>query len=156
MPRTLTASAASFVLIGAAAAQDTIRVEPGLWSYENTMSGTATMPGSPPFNLPPTTSNDTDCITPDETEITPERMIREMREDGGGECEYDDITFSGNTMSTNMTCVADGMNMSGDYTFEVSDDGRAGTGTLDLNGVAEGMTITSTFILRGRWVEPCN
>ncbi|MEL6977102.1 MAG: DUF3617 family protein [Pseudomonadota bacterium] len=137
------------------AEEQSIRIEPGLWAFENTMAGTATLPNGASMAMPARTTTDNECITPEKAEITPERMLREMR-DGGGECEYGEIVFAGLTMSTTISCVADGMRMAGDYSFEVAEDRRSGTGSLALNGVADGMTVNSTFEMSGKLTGPCS
>ncbi|MEM7660710.1 MAG: DUF3617 family protein [Pseudomonadota bacterium] len=153
--RILFATTAAIALGGAAFAQDSISIEPGQWTFENTMSGVADMGGGQSFAMPSRTFTDAECIKPEDATLTPERMIQEMQEDGGGECQYSEISISGLTMSTTITCIQDGMQMVGDYTYTVAEDRRSGTGSLDLNGNMEGMTITSNFTMSGTHQGPC-
>ncbi|MEM6899993.1 MAG: DUF3617 family protein [Pseudomonadota bacterium] len=141
---------------GAASAQETISIEPGQWVFENTMSGSADMGGGQTFTMPSRTFNDTECIRPEDATLTPEQMIEDMQEDGGSECQYSEIEMSGLTMSTTITCIQDGMQMVGDYTYTVSEDRRSGVGSLALNGNANGMVITSNFTMSGTHQGPCS
>lgn len=120
------------------------------------MSGVADMGGGQTFAMPARTFNDIECIKPEDAVLTPERMIQEMQEDGGSECQYSDISMSGLTMSTTITCLQDGIQMVGDYSYTVSEDRRSGSGSLDLNGSMDGMTITSSFTMIGSYVGPCS
>lgn len=146
---------AAFLFASGAAAQDSISMEPGQWNFENSMSGSASMPGGGSFQMPARTTTDTECITPEDATITPDRMMRELREDGG-DCEYSEISFSGLTMTTTLTCSSDDMNMTGDYTFTVAADRRSGEGRIELTGIADGMNINSVFNMTGAYVGACN
>ena len=59
-------------------------------------------------------------------------------------------------MTTTLTCVSDGMNLTGDYTFTVAEDRRSGEGRVELNGTADGMNITSVFDMTGSYVGACS
>jgi len=151
-----TIATAALAITGVASAQDSISIEPGEWSFENTMSGVVDMGGGQTFGMPSRTFGDTECIKPEDATLTPERMIREMQEDGGGECQYSDISINGLTMTTSIICVQEGMEMVGDYTYTVTADRRSGTGSMEMNGTMDGMTINSRFSMVGSYIGPCN
>ena len=81
MKRYSTGMITALVLASGAAAQESISMEPGQWSFENTMSGSATMGGGVAMQMPARVTTDTECITPENSEITPDRMMRELREE---------------------------------------------------------------------------
>ncbi|MEM7767488.1 MAG: DUF3617 family protein [Pseudomonadota bacterium] len=155
MKTVITSIAAALVLAGTAAGEESISIEPGQWSFDNTMSGSLNMGGGQTMAMPSRTTSSSECVTPEDATITPERMIEEMEEDGGNECAYGDIDFSGRTMSTTITCTSDGIEMVGDYTFTVSEDRRAGTGSMEMTGTMNGMTMESSFVMEGELTGPC-
>ncbi len=156
MNRELTIGIAVLFFASPVIAQESISIEPGLWTHTNTMSGAAEMAGAPPITMPPRTTTSTECVTPENIEITPERLIRQFREDGdgAGDCQLNDVIFEGRTMTSTVRCIADGMSMAGDYTFEVAEDGQSANANVVLNGIADGMNVTSNFVLRGELSQP--
>lgn len=156
MNRELTIGIAVLFFASPIMAQESISIEPGLWAHSNTMSGTAEIAGAPPMTMPPRTTTSTECVTPENVEFTPERLIRQFQEDGdgAGDCQLNDVIFEERTMTSTIRCIADGMTMAGDYTFEVANDGQSAIANVVLNGIADGMNITSNFVLRGELSQP--
>ncbi|MEM9669881.1 MAG: DUF3617 family protein [Pseudomonadota bacterium] len=146
----------TFALAGAAFAEDSISIEPGEWSFENTMAVKVDMGGGQVFNMPARTFGGTECITPEDATLTPERLIKDMEEDGGGACEYTDISVSGLTMTSTIKCLEDGMEMTGNYSFTVGADRRSGSGTLDMTGNMEGASMMSNGTLSGAYLGACD
>lgn len=131
------------------AAQDiTLKINPGMWENAANISVELDM-GGQTMTIPVSVDTDQECVTDEEATLD----LSDFAEDG---CSVDNVVQSGQTVSADLSCDADGVMMMGNMTTTVSADGNSAeteisaTGTNPMGGA---MNLSGT--VSGKRVGGC-
>ena len=126
-----------------AAPAGAVSIEPGQWD----MTMTLQMPMLPQ----PQVRTDTQCITPEQSELNPDTFDDQDQ----GECETSGFSEEGNTVRWQVTCPGPGGTTTGDMTFTSHGDSLEGEGkmTMEIQGQTMEMNMSWTGERTGDCVE---
>lgn len=117
---------------------DAIKVTPGMWESEVTM--TSNLMGTQ-------TRVDKECLT--NTEIDPRQMLDGMPAQG---CDFQSTT-DGNTLNFVVSCQTDAGPLNGTGSYTVNDD--TSVGSVNVSGNMGGMQIEMKIDSKGRRIGDC-
>lgn len=128
------------LLPGAAHAEETLKIEPGLWE-------TTTSTESPMFPQPQVRTNES-CVTPDQAEFNPQRLVQEAKE-----CSITDQSRDGNKINWSMICKTQMGEATATGSAEVN--GNRGNGNMVMNMNLGGTPMSLTTTWESRRVGEC-
>ena len=125
--RLITLSSIALVFACSAMAQDiTLRINPGLW--ENTADISVEMGmGGQTMSIPVRVDTVEECVS--EAEATLD--LDDLAEDG---CTISNVSQSGQTVSANLSCATQGVEMDGTMTTTISNGGNSSSTTISATG----------------------
>lgn len=145
------ALAASLGMTGLPVLAQSVSIEPGQWEFSNESTINFTVAGQANSMTRPAQTV-TECITPEDAVLTPERVAGELADSG---CDITENSLNGRTMTVGLVCNQNGMNMTGRIVMTAADDGRSSEGTFTADGSGNGMTMQMTGLLSGRYQGAC-
>ncbi|MEM8920417.1 MAG: DUF3617 family protein [Pseudomonadota bacterium] len=133
----LLAAAAVIALgLGGAASAQTMKVKPGLWESTIVMTGPMA-----------STRTDTECFT--DGEWSPDDLMDEET----SICEPTNVQVTDNSMSFDLACTANGMNIAGDMSYK--SQGESGSGKMNVAITGGGMNMAMSADMTAKWLGPC-
>jgi len=131
------------------AGADVMRIKPGQWQRDTSVTTTLSV-GGEVNTLPVDTSVAGECLSPAEAIIDP----RDLVEEG---CTLSDVTQAGGVLSFSLACDRAGLLMDGTMKITANDDGSRLDGAIALSGSHEnGVAMTSNVIIRSTWIGECS
>lgn len=143
------AGACGFTSLSALA--QSVSIEPGQWVFSNESTVSFSVAGQASSMVRPAQTL-TECVTPEDAVLTPERVAGEL---AGSGCDITENSLVGRTLTVGLACSENGMNMTGRVVMTAAADGRSSDGTFTADGAGNGMSMTMTGILSGRHQGAC-
>lgn len=141
--------AALTALLALPAAADVMRIKPGQWQRDTSVTTTLSVEGEV-STMPVQTSVAGQCLSPAEAVVDPSDLV----EDG---CTITDITQTGRVLSFALACDRAGLIMDGTMKITANADGSRLDGAIALSGSHEkGVAMTSNVIIRSQWIGECS
>ncbi|MEM0985034.1 MAG: DUF3617 family protein [Pseudomonadota bacterium] len=144
----LFASFAASVLLAAPAFADGLRIKPGQWQRDTSVTTTLAVAGEV-TTLPVDTSVAGECLSSAEAVVDPADLVQEG-------CSLSDVTTQDRVLSFALACDTAGVTMDGTMKITANADGSQLDGAIALSGAHEnGVAMTSNVIIRSRWIGDC-
>ena len=122
-------SAAALTLAAAPAVAEELKLETGQWENTINMSMEMNM-GGQTMSMPMGPQVNSRCVTEEDATFNPDNITEEG-------CSVNYYTEEGRTISFNIQCSRDGMDLDGDMEVTLGADGKSTTGTMVLTGVSQ-------------------
>ena len=146
--RTIIAASMLVGAIGVASAQE-VSIEPGLWEMNNNFNISVTMMNGQAMDMPAQNQTDKECVSSEDAVFRPEDLADES-------CTVSNIKSASRSISFDISCQQQGVLMSGSMSYEVSEDGKSGAGTMTAQGQMPGMGAMSlSGQMTGKRVGDC-
>lgn len=136
----LACSLAALALAATPALAETLSIEPGQWTQSTDVTLTLEQNGQK-MAMPPQTQETAQCITEENATFDPKSVVSEG-------CTVENVSQEGRSMSFDMVCNQQGMQMNGDMQLTVSADGQSMSGEMAMSGSQPGvgnMSVSGTF-----------
>lgn len=122
--------------LAANAAAQELTIKPGNWEMTTEMVMSMNMNGQA-MNIPPRTMTETECRSADDATFSPDALVQEG-------CTVSNVEGTDRSLSFDVVCTQQGMNMNGSMAFQLDASGNNGTGQIEMNGSVPGGTVSMT------------
>ncbi|MAK62835.1 MAG: hypothetical protein CMK09_17845 [Ponticaulis sp.] len=144
-----TAIISALLVAGTLGAQaQEISISKGQWTTNTSFTGTMTMGGNT-MPVPAQNDSQTQCFkTEEDTTFSPDMMGLEG-------CNTSNVVSGKNSMSFDVACTQDGMDMTGNMSFTIAADKNSLEGTMNLSSDSNGMTVALDGTFDGQRTGDC-
>ena len=135
------------VCLASGASGEGLKIKPGMWSNETSVSASVDMKGES-IPVPDRTETREECITAEDATLDPD----DLAEEG---CEVSEIINSAGKLSFALTCSQNGMIMAGGMNMSRNGDGTSTSGNFNLTSNYRGVVTKVNGTIKGTRTGDC-